>query len=54
MPQKMDIAGGLAEPVGHRQGRQAIDKGSSQGLLAPLPVMDGMGEEGVIPHAILI
>jgi hypothetical protein len=54
MPEKIDVGRGIAESVCHDLGRQTIDKGCSQRLVAALPVVQGMEKELLIGHASLI
>jgi len=50
MPEEIDVRHRISEAVGDHLGGQAINKGGSQGLIAPLPLMHGMEEEFFVAH----
>jgi hypothetical protein len=50
MSEQMQIGPRIAEAVGDHLGRQAINEGGSQGLIAALPFMDGVKEEVFVAH----
>ena len=52
--EQVNIGQRIAKTLGDDAGRQAIDKGGSQGLIAALPFMDGVEEEALITHEKLI
>ena len=54
MPEQVDIGQRIAKTLGDDAGRQAFDKGGSQGLIAALPFMDWVEEEALITHEKLI
>ena len=52
--EQVDIGQRIAKTLGDDAGRQAFDKGGSQGLIAALPFMDGLEEEALVTHENLI
>ena len=50
MPEQADILGRVTESLGDDAGREAVDKRGAQGLIASLPIGNGMGKEGGILH----
>ena len=50
VPEQADILGRVLEPLGDDPGWEAVDKGSTQGFIAALPIGDGVGEKGGIFH----
>ena len=52
--EQIDIGGRISEAFGDDLGRQAIDEGGAQGLIAALPFMHGVEEEVLIAHASLM
>jgi len=52
--EKIHIGRRISEALGDHLGRQAIDEGGAQGLIAALPFMDGVKEEFLVPHETLI
>jgi hypothetical protein len=45
-----DVLGRIMESLGDDVGRETVDKGSTEGLITPLPVRDGMDKKGSIFH----
>jgi hypothetical protein len=54
MLEETEIAGRVAEAVGHDGSGQPIDQAGTEGLVAALPFLGGMGEEGCITHECVI
>ena len=54
MSEQMHIGHRISEALGDHLGRQAIDEGGSQGLIAALPFMHGVKEEVFVAHESLI
>ena len=47
----VDIAGGIAEAIGHDASGQSLDESGAQGLVALLPIEFWVGKKGGIGHA---
>jgi len=54
MPEQMDIGQRISKSLGYDAGRQAFDIGSSQRLIATLPLMNGVKKEALIAHEMFI
>lgn len=52
--EEIHIGRRISEALGDHLGRQAIDKGGAQGLIAALPFMHGVKEEFFVAHESLI
>jgi len=50
VPEQANILGGVTESLGYDAGREAVDKRSAQGLIASLPIGNGVGKKGGIFH----
>jgi hypothetical protein len=48
--QQAHVPMGVAEAVGDGLGREPIDEGGAESLIAPLPVVSGTNKEGGIVH----
>ena len=52
--EQIDIGGRISEAFGDDLGRQAIDEGGAQRLIAALPFMHRVEEEVLVAHARLM
>ncbi|MBK5102510.1 MAG: hypothetical protein JJE15_16255 [Desulfobacteraceae bacterium] len=51
---RIHIGRRISEALGDHLGRQAIDEGGAQGLIAALPFIHGVKEEFLVAHESLI
>ena len=48
--QQADILRGIMKAFGDEIGGETLDEGGTQGFITPLPIGDGMNEEGCVLH----